>query len=182
MATDWINKAQVLLGEGEANLTDVLPSVISRIIRDEIWKAAKKKDGSNFSSFIEFCEHSLWWGLECPFERMKRYCEHNAEATRLLNEQVPAIEGHGGAREQDSITTLNDRGSTYTLRRLKRDAPELAQQVIDGTLSANQAAIAAGFRKRLIQVEPTPEGFAKAILARLCAEEIIAVCERLARA
>jgi hypothetical protein len=49
-------------------------------------------------------------------------------------------------------TSAGDRGATYVLRRLKRDYPEIAEQVVAGKLSANAAAIAAGFRRRRITV------------------------------
>jgi hypothetical protein len=49
------------------------------------------------------------------------------------------------------------------LKKMKRDLPDLAQQVVDGEISLNAAAIQAGYRKKKVQVEPTPEGFARAI-------------------
>lgn len=57
------------------------------------------------------------------------------------------------ARNQGSNTTLVNvgRGLNYTLARLDRDHPELARKVKAGELSANAAAIQAGFRK-----VPTP--------------------------
>lgn len=54
----------------------------------------------------------------------------------------------------DNVTVIDgpERGNTkaYTLSRLKRESPELFQAVCDGELSANAAAIKAGFRKKLI--------------------------------
>ena len=41
----------------------------------------------------------------------------------------------------DNITTDRGTSATYTLRRLTRDRPELAERVIKGELSANAAAI-----------------------------------------
>ncbi len=46
--------------------------------------------------------------------------------------------------------TNND--ASYALRRFKRDAPELAQRVVAGELSANAAAITAGFRPRKVSI------------------------------
>ena len=40
-------------------------------------------------------------------------------------------------------------------KRLKRDRPELWSEVESGKKSLNKAAIEAGFRRRLVQVEPT---------------------------
>lgn len=55
-------------------------------------------------------------------------------------------------RGGDNITSTTplERGTSaeYTLARLDRDRPELAEQVRAGKLSANAAAIEAGFRKQ----------------------------------
>jgi hypothetical protein len=55
------------------------------------------------------------------------------------------VNQHSG---RDNVTS-SDRGNapTYLLRRLKRDRPDLAAQVVAGTLSAHAAAVQAGFRK-----------------------------------
>lgn len=155
MPRDWVNEAQRRLGEGEASLTDVLPGIIAKILRDGLWRDRMTKDGRPFTSFREFCEYKLWWGLECPYERMRQYCDHHDEARRLLAEDVPPLAEHGqigNGRRRDNVTSTDDepRGNsaTYTLRRLKRDNPELAEKVIKGEMTAHAAAIAAGIRKQ----------------------------------
>jgi hypothetical protein len=62
----------------------------------------------------------------------------------------------------DNITTVH-RGTerTYTLRRLARDRPDLVSRIRDGELSANAAAIEAGFRKRTVTLIADPERWAK---------------------
>ena len=78
---------------------------------------------------------------------------------------------HGGKRvkgEQAANSGLNlhhgtDRRST--LARLRRDRPDLAEQVERGELSANAAAIEAGFRTRPVQLAIDPEKAAQAIIA-----------------
>jgi len=55
----------------------------------------------------------------------------------------------------DNINKSKSKGgtdTTYTLRRLARDQPELLDKIEAGELSVNAAAIAAGIRKK-----PTPE-------------------------
>jgi len=47
------------------------------------------------------------------------------------------------------ISSEQGNSRAYTLTRLKREAPELFKRVVDGELSANAAAIEAGFRKKL---------------------------------
>ena len=72
--------------------------------------------------------------------------------------RLPALNGHGGARtsaaKQVRNTNLPTRTQdmTYNVRRLKRDRPDLYQQVMDGTLTPNAAAIQAGFRRKVVQV------------------------------
>jgi hypothetical protein len=63
---------------------------------------------------------------------------------------------HGGkrAKGQGANSTLK-RGSTSvasTVARLKRDRPDLAAKVVAGKMSANAAAVAAGFRVPSITV------------------------------
>ena len=79
----------------------------------------------------------------------------------LLN---PEAAGHGGDRrpeQGDNVTLKNgDRGNSesYTVRRLKRDRPELAEKVIEGEMSANAAAIEAGFRTKTVSVPVMKDG------------------------
>jgi len=61
---------------------------------------------------------------------------------------ITPLAGHGGARIRGSGSATVGRGVTYTLRRLKRDRPDLLKRVVSGELSANAAAVEAGFRKR----------------------------------
>jgi hypothetical protein len=86
---------------------------------------------------------------------------------------VVKLAKHGGdrrseqAREnQGSNPTLKKRGRDYDLARLQRDRPELFQCVLAGELSANAAAIEAGFRKQLTPVERILR-----LVAKLSAEE-----------
>ena len=61
---------------------------------------------------------------------------------------------HGGDRKSPEFQVDNVKlnagqggnSETYTLRRLRRDRPDLADRVEHGKLSANKAAIEAGFR------------------------------------
>lgn len=60
--------------------------------------------------------------------------------------------------------TNNTKGGTvdYTLRRLARDCPEMLDRIESGELSVNQAAIAAGIRKKPSQAEICVKAFRKA--------------------
>ena len=84
-----------------------------------------------------------------------------------LGELAKPSPGPGRGHKTDGITTRLTNDQTYAIKRLKRDNPELAERVVRGELSAHAAAIEAGFRKRLVQVEPTAEGFDRAIAKHL---------------
>jgi hypothetical protein len=75
--------------------------------------------------------------------------------------------GPGRGHKTDSNRTRFKGGTNerYTLARLRRDRPELAGQVERGELSANAAAIEAGFRKRQVQLASDPRKAAAAIIA-----------------
>jgi hypothetical protein len=68
----------------------------------------------------------------------------------------------------DIVTIKPERGNSraYTLDRLQRERPELFAQVEAGTLSANAAAIQAGWRRKL-----TPFERVQKLLPELMAEQ-----------
>ncbi|MBU6172965.1 MAG: hypothetical protein KGQ60_04140 [Planctomycetes bacterium] len=83
-----------------------------------------------------------------------------------LRDVVDPLAKHGGDRksEQDQGTnsTLNRGGNTtYTLRRLARDAPELLDKIEAGELSVNAAAIQAGIRRKPSPLEVCVKNFCK---------------------
>lgn len=74
-------------------------------------------------------------------------CFVETPRVRLLDAEAPELAKHGEVgrgRTKDRVDNINSKGGTspdYTLARLKRDRPDLAQQVVNGELSANAAAI-----------------------------------------
>ena len=168
---DPITIAQKSIGSGSNYLLRTLPHAITLIIKQELWRGRTDKDGNEFKSFREFCEYRIIWGLEIEYDKLRTYCSVDEECTRLLNEIEPALGEHGNrigdenSRNRVGNTkSVNDGyDSTYALRRLKRDHPELAQAVINGELSANAAAIKAGFRKPSLTISYDPESAAAAI-------------------
>jgi hypothetical protein len=64
---------------------------------------------------------------------------------------TPAKHRH---HDSDNVTFTDGRGNSrsYTLSRLEREAPELFKKVLDRKMTANQAAIKAGFRPPTVTV------------------------------
>ena len=65
--------------------------------------------------------------------------------------------------KSDNITLAKERGTSksYTLSRLKREAPELYERVCNRELSANAAAIEAGFRRVQTPIEQAKRWYNK---------------------
>lgn len=80
------------------------------------------------------------------------------EVSAAARAEQLGVPKHGGNRKSEEFqgdnVTLKRRGNdpTYTCRRLLRDHPDLFERVKSGELSANAAAVEAGFRKRQISV------------------------------
>lgn len=105
------------------------------------------------------------------------------EVRRLLDQPLaePGGDRSGGGEEQDNNVILpsrqgNDPG--YTRRRLRRDRPDLYERVVEGELSANAAAIEAGFRRRTATIPvDSVESAVGALLRRFTAAEIVAAAK-----
>jgi hypothetical protein len=87
---------------------------------------------------------------------------------------APVLGRHGGdrkghaakAKAGDDITTNRGTSAAYTVARLRRDAPELAARVDRGELTANRAAIEAGFRAATWRAPVALEQLAEALERR----------------
>ena len=85
----------------------------------------------------------------------------------------------------DSINIVLAEGGTsssYIIRRLRRDSPELAEKVILGQLTPNAAAIQAGFRIRTLTVPAHPQRAARILVKHLTPADVKALIIELSRA
>ncbi len=123
--------------------------------------------------FVDDAEKSKWLGLGSRERYLREglgldpdQVEWAVQGLKTLEPNKPVeyewaqqLGKHGGDRRSDAVkdqgcnATLKRGTRAYTLARLKRDRPDLAQKVIDGELSAHAAAIKAGFRKKLTPFE-----------------------------
>ena len=89
----------------------------------------------------------------------------------------PRNENNGFDRRND-LTIVRGNSLPYVLRRLQRDHPALAERVVKGELSANAAAIEAGFRKRTIRVPDDADAAIDALVRRFGIESVRAALAR----
>jgi hypothetical protein len=95
----------------------------------------------------------LWEGLESSIDELRVFCRKNDDVRKLIDRQVEESNALGTNRHSSNRNTIAKHPDTVLgkLKRLKRDNPELFEEVVLGKMSANAAAIRAGFRKK-----PTP--------------------------
>lgn len=148
---DPVKEAQRILINGDQSLFGTLPVVIKNMIDDQCWLTHTRQDGSPFASFRELVEYKLYWGLETPFDDLVYFCRKDKECVRLLEanrgELLPNGKAGNGRSFDNVKPTQGGNSADYTKLRLKRDRPDLYERVINGDLTANAAAIKAGFRK-----------------------------------
>ncbi len=149
-------------------------------------------------SFQEFISSPAPDGLDIPLEQFKAayhirhrkekyfptaaeyYSKMRKKVLDQLNPELPKPtvgDGNPGpGRGNKTVNNVNrlrgGNSETYALRRLKRDRPDLADKVLDGELSANAAAIEAGFRKRTITVTLEPRSIARTLARHLSEDQI----------
>lgn len=146
-----INKLQRALKGGEQYLLEVIPDTLARIIEQNIWRQCADRQGRPFKNFEAFVAHPLTEGLESSIEELKHHCFKRQDVVKILEAELQpaksrgAQQGNGNAskngvdnRNFDSSPDESKGGTkaVYTLRRLKRDRPDLADRVVRGELTA----------------------------------------------
>lgn len=152
----YVSNLQMALDEGEHGLSAV-PGHIKKIIEEDMWQdriVQATGERAQYDDFTEFIADSPPDGLGTDVDMLRRMCEESPEALRLLREVVKSQ----GERTDlnDNIIEVNESetgtSKDYTLDRLAREDAELYEQVVQGEMSANAAAIEAGFRTKTVSV------------------------------
>ena len=168
--SDPVIVLQQEMGRGSVKLFNLVPLILREVIEDRLWAGRiDKKSGKPFATFEAFVVHRLQEGLESTVDDLLAYCRKEPEVQAMIRGELAAAPAHGGARAQEQVANSklgSGTEATYTLRRLKRDAPELAARVIAGEISAHAAAIEAGFRQRTVTLPADPRLLALAIITR----------------
>jgi len=179
---DRIRNLQSLLGDGGSKLLDLAPKYLTSLIKHRDWETATGPGFRQFDTFEAFVTCPGYQGLNTTLDHLMRICYDNTDAVKAIRGEVPELGdvGNGNKWVKADNVRLDKHGNnqTYTLKRLKRDNPDLAQQVIDGELSANAAAIKAGFRRKMVSVPADLDGFVVAALKRFTIDELAAAFDR----
>lgn len=121
---------------------------LAHAMQDRIWeKYPNDAPAGNLTALLEKLDIDPHFALSREKFSDRPLGEHGGDRKSTLHCKVDL------APEQE---VEYGNSADYTVRRLKRDAPELAEQVIRGELSPNAAAIKAGFRQRKYQLPGDP--------------------------
>lgn len=171
---DDVELLQQLIRHGGTQAFSLVPAALKNVLQEKQWKRRVDKHKKPFASFEAFATHPLWQGLETTMDDLRVHCRKHPEIYKLLLAEIEPGREHGGDRRSEDVQgsdpTLKDRGALYTLKRLKRDRPDLFQVVLGGGMSPNAAAIEAGFRKQRPPIE-----IIQKLLPKLTADE----CEQI---
>ena len=155
---------------GGSSLEEI-PHFIKKIINENRWQRRYVKhlgELIEFDSFEEFITTAPPEGMDTSIQRIKDLCQHDTKVRELINIEITkkpgAPVGNTNASKEETnhnnimncLDTKAVQGTSldYTLRRLRKEAPELHAEVINKAMTPNAAAVKAGFRVTPIQLNP----------------------------
>lgn len=158
-----IESASAELRFGDDRRITEIPALLASIVTDGDWQRFETKAGDvvEHTSFTEFITTPPLAGLGTTATVVERICkiDPDSDDARLvlaaLRNDIPALANVGrpfANAANGCVTTISGRDAGYVVARLKRDDPELAAQVINGTLTAHAAALKAGIRRPRITI------------------------------
>jgi hypothetical protein len=167
------------LGEGQEGLKRV-PALLRAVLVEDAWRDRYDQAGrqsARFDNFAAFVTDGPTRGLGGDLGMVRRLIDDDAELVDLYTVALKRPSG----RPQKSLSNRQDSAPAGTtkeasLRRLRKDRPDLHARVLDGELSANAAAIEAGFRHRSITIPvDRPERIAAALRRHLSPQDLDAL-------
>lgn len=170
---------------GETNLGEV-PGLLKRVLLEGFWRRrVLRKTGQivEFPKFIDFVKEKPPEGLGTDLRTLQRLCQDDKVTLDLLDKET--TRHHGGDRKSELRETIkNDiiildteeieqgTSSTYALRRLRSQRPDLHARVLTNDLSPNAAMIEAGFRQKTITIPVEPTAAARRIRNNFTDEQV----------
>ena len=137
--------------DAHGNLESV-PGLVRRVIETGAWREREQR-GRVFKheTFLDFITTKPLAGCGWSPEKVATLLKGHPDIEALWRGATTGKPGRPSKDQEnsDNVTIKSERGNNraYTLDRLKRERPDLFAKVCDGELSANAAAIEAGFRK-----------------------------------
>ena len=153
---------------------DTLVKALRLVIRDECWRdfILPPDRRHTFDRFADFLEYAGTTSDELL--AVLRTRGEDDLAGQVLGLVTEPSRPHGGDGGFQPCNTRFEQDATYVVARLKRDDPDLAAQVIEGTISPHKAAIQAGIRKPRASIRTdNPAAAVRGLLKFFTAEQLL---------
>lgn len=151
-----VNRMSYAVADGEKSIKHV-PLLIEQVIDTEAWRhRLVSKLPVKHERFIDFIKtppvQGMGWSTKEDIEQVESLLRYSPDVLRKWREAMKLPAGTNQyTMVRNNITDHEPvkRGTSlaYTLDRLERERPDLYAKVIAKEMSANAAAIEAGFRK-----------------------------------
>ena len=173
------------------SVNELVPA-LSRIVESGNWREFIQPRGDvfTFNTFAAYCDGWLKISPEAVLVLLDRtQHQHAAELVRkaIAEGNRPLVSNGGDRHSQgfqfDSIKLKENAGGTdpnYLLGRLKRDHPELAAEVVEGTITVRAAAIKVGILHPRIYVRADdPESAIRSLLKHYTRTQLLETLNQL---
>lgn len=157
--------------QGSSRLQSI-PKLIKKILQTEAWRRRMHK-GRLFEHerFLDFLTTKPFAGCGYNPDQVEALIKDDPETLAMWRKAVAPGQGFRSdlanfVYNVNEVKTSKGNSRAYTLDRLSRESPGLYEAVCRGELSANRAAIKAGFRK-----PPNPFSQIKKLLPKLSDSE-----------
>jgi hypothetical protein len=160
------------------------PTLLRRLLSEGSWREFETVRGETvrYNRFTEFVTTAPLKGLGTDIDLVRRIVKDDPEVLDLLDRslQRPAS-AHALYNIQGSEAPTGT-SREASLRRLRKDRPDLHAEVLEGSLSAHAAMVQAGFRRRTVSVPvDRPDAVAKTLRKNLSPEDYAEVVRLLSQ-
>lgn len=173
----------------DAGRAEEVPRWFVRVMQSGAWVNWKNELGREVQpkDFKEFVETKYPSGIGTTLDILKKLIKDDPKALNLYDEALQRKPGGDRGNQYtggkpDNIMNGNTEygtGAAYSLRKLRKDAPEIHKKVLDGELSPHAGMVTAGFRKKSITVPLEVEGIARRLIKNLSTEQVQELIVRL---
>lgn len=156
------------LARGESSLS-LVPRALVSTIESGAWREFMVEETGeivHYDRFADFVTTQPLEGLGFTVDLLRNLCRDDIEALDALDQATANHVGRPCNGDESLPLKPSTESTPGTLRRLRKDAPELHARVLQGELSPNAAAVAAGFRSQRVSVRVDDSASAARTLAR----------------
>lgn len=154
-----------------------VPALVVRIVKDKLWRQwVDPTSGRQYGPFQSF-EHFVTTsaaegGLGILVKQLQDLCRSDPAALAAIEEATDPVPGKHHPHD-NIMRSEQGTSSTYALRRLRKDRPDLHERVLAKELTSHAAMLEAGFRHKTITVRLNdPASAARALKRHMTKDDL----------